>query len=438
MITAKLNVRFNLRDPKGSEKTAIYMVLRVWADGKRLVYPTKELIHPDQWQTEATKRGAAQFPKPVITDEKRLNTMDPTIRAQHIERAAIIANLERLRALAKQLFNEFINQRDRLPTIPEMREMLKAETLPNTGLYDVWEKLVSEKADKTAIQYRQSMKVFRAKWPDLTFADVTEDFMRDAVAYFTDDLGYSRNNIHKHLSKIREMMLKAQRMGKTNNVGYQNFKYNSETVTAVALNESELETLRTWPVEHEYQDNARDLFLVGCFTGLRFGDYSKLTKKNIVTINGKRRVRVKTEKQGTVVIIPIMEPLQQILDKRGGKFPRAITNQRCNEYIKEVCKLIPEFQMDFAIERNAGKTKTGPVEVVAKWTKIGTHCGRRSFCTNAYKRGVKPAVIMKISGHSTESMLYRYIQLQPEDSADAFEDEWNNASLGTNPLRVAN
>jgi len=207
--------------------------------------------------------------------------------------------------------------------------------------------------------------------------------------------------------------------------------YQSEKIKAVALNEGELELIRTFEMPSEHLDNARDLFLVGCWTGLRYSDYSRLTREHM---NGKR-IKIQTLKTGKTVVIPILSPLQLILDKRKGEFPRPLSNQKLNKYIKDGLKLIPEFQMDFRVERTTGNDTA--VSYSPKWELIGTHVGRRSFCTNAFDKGLNVVDIMAISGHSTEAMFFKYIQKTPEASADALEAGWNVQMNNEATLKVA-
>ena len=73
-----------------------------------------------------------------------------------------------------------------------------------------------------------------------------------------------------------------------------------------------------------------------------------------------------------------------------------------------------------SIHHNAGieETVNG---VRAKTTKkfyecVSTHCARRSWATNAYKRGVPLRSIMAVTGHTTEEMLRRYLKLTKEEA----------------------
>ena len=55
--------------------------------------------------------------------------------------------------------------------------------------------------------------------------------------------------------------------------------------------------------------------------------------------------------------------------------------------------------------------------MVEKWTRIGSHSGRRSAATNMFLAGIPALRIMKITGHKTEAAFMHYIGLTKEENA---------------------
>lgn len=55
-----------------------------------------------------------------------------------------------------------------------------------------------------------------------------------------------------------------------------------------------------------------------------------------------------------------------------------------------------------------------------KYKLVTSHVARRSFATNAIKRGNEPMLIMAITGHKTEKEFLKYIKLTNEEKADLF------------------
>jgi integrase len=152
-------------------------------------------------------------------------------------------------------------------------------------------------------------------------------------------------------------------------------------------------------------EKVRDLFLIGCHTGLRYSDYSILKPENIID-GFIETTQIKT---GEPVVIPIHNTVYKIIEKYNGILPTSISNQKTNDYLKELGKMLP------ALHKNFTQTFTkGGLTVIqnkCKWQLLTTHSGRRSFCTNEYLAGMPALTIMAISGHKTEKAFLRYIKL---------------------------
>ena len=60
---------------------------------------------------------------------------------------------------------------------------------------------------------------------------------------------------------------------------------------------------------------ARDIFLIGCNTGLRIGDLLNFLKKpEIITQDETQFIRIKQSKTSNFVVIPINSVIKRILD----------------------------------------------------------------------------------------------------------------------------
>ena len=126
-------------------------------------------------------------------------------------------------------------------------------------------------------------------------------------------------------------------------------------------------------------------------------------------------LNVKTIKTGEKVVIPVNSRVKAIWGKYDGIMPRAISNQKMNDYLKEMAKEA-EIDTPTTIKRTSGskiKEKHGP-----KHKFISTHTARRSFATNAYLSRIPTLSIMKLTGHTTESSFMKYIKVSQERNAE--------------------
>ena len=155
---------------------------------------------------------------------------------------------------------------------------------------------------------------------------------------------------------------------------------------------------------------ARNMFLIGAFTGLRFSDYSRLKPANIV--NGV--IRIRNKKTGVATAVPVHWVVKEIIDS-GYDFDHPLFEQKLNAQIKDVAKLAG-LDDDVLINRNVGGTN---VEIIKKrYELISSHTARRSFATNAYKAGIPSLAIMKITGHKRETTFLRYIRITEKENAE--------------------
>jgi integrase len=178
------------------------------------------------------------------------------------------------------------------------------------------------------------------------------------------------------------------------------------------LTEHELDALNDLDLSKQPRlRKARDLFLLGAWTGLRFHDLSTLNDQHI----DSDRIRIRSNKTGRRVVIPLHPMVREILARNGG-VPSPISNQKLNAYIKEVGAMVPSLSHKIAI----GITKGGILKEIIKpkYELISTHTARRSFASNLYRQGHPAHSIMAITGHRTEGAFLRYIRLEAEEHAD--------------------
>ncbi len=103
------------------------------------------------------------------------------------------------------------------------------------------------------------------------------------------------------------------------------------------------------------------------------------------------------------------------MKKYDWELPKPISNQKMNEFLKEIGTLAKlETPVEIAITK-AGKLQK---DIFKKHELISTHVARRSFASNLYLADVPSITIMKITGHKTEKSFLRYIRITQEENAN--------------------
>lgn len=180
------------------------------------------------------------------------------------------------------------------------------------------------------------------------------------------------------------------------------------------LTKSGQRTFNTKKISYQTLDKARNLALIGFFSGLRFSDFSTLEPKNI---EGKF-IKLRQTKTGAWVTIPIMEKLKPVLAKYPNGVP-SLTNQRFNDYFKEVAKLAGLTEL---IEISNFKGGIENKDKYPLYSLLSSHTCRRSYATNMFNKGIPPMLIMSATGHKTESSFLKYIRTTDEQKANLYAD----------------
>ena len=390
---------------KTPKETPIYLVF--WYNQIRIKISTGERINPKYWLSD-DHRARTTKDNP---DGSNLNTRLKTheINAMNTVRDHFNTNGT---IHPGKLKTELVNVlRPKPIEDPKQKTFLGAiqEYIDSTS-----------KAPRTKLSYGTTLNVLKKyeetlKKP-LTFDSINMDFYEHFVNYLTYDKNFAKNTIGGHIKEIKVFMDYCNDKGYTTNQGHRHrkFKKIEETAETIYLNDKELETLYNKDLsKFPKLCRIRDVFIIGCYTGLRFSDLSQVTPDKI--INNGTQLKIKTIKTGETVIIPLHWTIREILNKYDGKLPRVISNQKFNEYLKQLGE---KAKIKESVTLTKTKGGLSFESTFKKWELITVHTARRSFSTNMFLADVPTISIMKITGHRTERAFMKYIKVTQEQNAD--------------------
>lgn len=410
---------------KGSGKSLIY--LQYYYHGKKLTYSTKQTIDPKNWlkgkQRVKSNNQTTEDGKHSLNE--LLDNLETVLEnAYNCE----IKNGVPLPNTLRKYLDDFFNQND----IAELKEKNKPT------LFNLIDRFISgeikgkkgrEHSEGSLDNYhaaKQHLTAFQDKYKyRIDFETITLDFFYSYITFLKNEytykpkgnnskkvIGLSHNTIAKDITYLKTFMNKAISLGYTTNLAHkhEDFSYTEIETDAVYLKEKELIDLFNFEIDNLKLDNTKDLFIFGAFTGLRFSDYSNIKPENIIEEEGDLYIKIRTQKTKELVYIPCHPIVLQIFNKYSdstNKLPKTISNQKFNEYIKEVCKLAG------MIEK--GRLADNPNKEL--WECVSSHTCRRSFSTNLFLDGIEPRMIMKITGHKTDKAFMKYIRVSKLDTA---------------------
>ena len=268
---------------------------------------------------------------------------------------------------------------------------------------------------------------------DIEFDTIDMTFYYGFVDYLTKNKKVNINTIGKQITQIKVLMREALELGYTSNTIFTHRKFRSVTADtdAVYLNDKEVEELYKLDLSgHKKLERVRDLFVIGCFTGLRFSDLGQLS---LISIDDEI-IELRQIKTGDPVYIPLQPEVKNIMARYDNGFPSTLSNQKFNEYLKDVCIKCESLKKETSIKTFiAGKRET---ITKPKWFFVKSHTARRSFATNEYKKGeLTIAEIRAITGHKTDKSFYKYIRVTSRENAENVATKWRERAA--RKLRLA-
>lgn len=254
--------------------------------------------------------------------------------------------------------------------------------------------------------YNLLSEYFDKKSP--SFDDINYAFCEDFISWM-EKRDLCANTRGSHVKFIKAAMNEAFKNRLHNNEDFRTFRKEMEQIDAVYLTNDEVTKIAELPLCGHHK-LARDLFIVGCHTGMRFSDYSRLSMNDI----SDGVIHFITQKCNAPVDIPAHPRVLKILENYGGTMP-SMTGQKLNLYIKEVCK-------EAGINESVLVRKNGKQERYQKYELVSSHTARRTGLTNMYKAGIPTYRCMMISGHKTEQVFLTYLRITQEENAEFLKD----------------
>ena len=246
----------------------------------------------------------------------------------------------------------------------------------------------------------------KEKRTEYLIKDVHADFKLDFEAY-CKKMNYAPNTIHRAIKFIKTICFHARANGIDTHFQMDKLSGKSEKGQILYLSPAEIKKIQEAKLELDYLSNARDWLIISCETGQRVSDFMRFSKAQIRYEENVPLLEFTQVKTGKIMAVPLSKVVLGILEKRGGAFPRSISDQKYNEYIKTVCRIagLAEKVRGNKFDKETKRKSTG---LFPKYELITSHIGRRSFATNYY--GIIPtSLLISVTGHSTETMFLEYI-----------------------------
>lgn len=246
--------------------------------------------------------------------------------------------------------------------------------------------------------------------------------------------GYAYNTIVATFSILKVWLNHAKKDGLSVSENYHTLPSKGSDSDNIALTTEEVEAIYNLDIPKLIAENkidakssieaTRDLFIIGCWTGLRRADLNRINEA--VFDFQSNTLTIQTQKTDNRVTIPLHPFVKRLYEKYNGIFPHLIDKGKANAQLRELGRLAGVNTLTIRSTIKGGKTVT---ERLLKYQRIGFHTGRRSFATNLYKMGAPAISIMQMTGHTTEANFLKYIKVSKEEHAAMMQKFFNKTAV---------
>lgn len=450
--------KIQIRTTKKEGKTPLYMRLKI--EGKATWVSLMLQVDIQKW-------SAAAESERKITN--LLDKLDYTRKIQEIEFA--IKDLRKRHRLTKEAVSSAIDSvilADRRKALLEKEE--KKERIVKAYKYSFRNSLdnyvnsaiegtrrhsygesFSRYSKNILKQFRRIMFEYLDRHP-FDWTDINQPLVDNIISYL-EGYGYSKSTIERYFGAFHAFVLYAENQGWHSNVRAKSFiKYapvrDEEMKNRIYLSKDEIQALFDMPLDG-FDETVRDVFLIGCYTGLRYSDLCRITESCIgKTESGTPVIRIVQHKTKSSVLIPILDDnLIVLLKKYDYNVPKiwdVSINRNIKNTLSRLSLTVPSLAkkertlltlQERRMEEDARKKGLEPFEydeegypVKARWEMVSLHTARRTFITNVYlSQKFSVEYMMKLSGHKKYDTFKKYVRLSLEEYAD---DIAKNANRG--------
>lgn len=354
--------------PKKNGKVAI--MCRITIDGKQAQFRTKQEVLPDKWDLKFGR-----------------------VSGKADEVLKINLKLDEVRTRLQSLYDELIKH-DNFVTADKLKNTFLGFDVTEETLLSFYKKFLEDftkmyekgtRALSTLKSYRlvynhlRNFISYKYKRKDITFRELTEEFINDFDYYLRINIGIVLTYILP-LKKMTSMAVDQELIYKD---PFRNFHITMQETDRGYLVREEIEKLIAYEPKNKRIELTRDMFVFSCFTGFAFVDVQQLKKTHIQTFfDGNMWIIKRRQKTNTASNVRLLEVAQNIIKKYEGLtkddylFPR-ICNATCNTHLK-------------TIMADCGSVKHKP---------ISFHWARHTFGTLFVTEGIPLESVSKMMGH---------------------------------------
>lgn len=196
----------------------------------------------------------------------------------------------------------------------------------------------------------------------------------------------------------------------------------------IALTQDELDAVYNLDLSNNKRlDQARDIFVFSCHTGLRYSDLRQLRKDHIkkdffIRMASSEKNSKKIEVPLTPVSFAILQKYaERLMPLPVSKTGSIMSDQKLNQFIKEIGQLA-EIDTPVEVVREYGTEKKA--EMFKKHELLSIHVGRKTYTSLSLEKGIPLQDVMSLTTHTSFKAVKRYINVTKDQKKAAVAKAW--------------
>lgn len=403
-------MNFKLKTPKSQSSSLILFYVNL-PDGSRFVYSTGQKIPVRLWdsQAQALKKTKSQ------NDQLIINTVN--FRLDKIKSAYLNLNMD-CKVMGKLLSKQLLKQEfDIQFKGVKRKEVPKSFDDCFEDFYN-FKIMEGEWSDSTAERYRMIQRLIKEYDKTVSMELVDINWLLSFKEYSETKKLHQVNTVGRNLGLIKTFLNYCLKKGYIIDNSFKDCAVSREVTKQLALSKEDIQRIEDLDLSNNKRlERVRDVFLLGCYTGMRYSDFKRVKASNIY--NGLIKIREVKDKE-KFLEIPITDRIRVILEKYDMNLP-VISEQKFRDYLKEIFKIagFTELQIkSIRIGKNVHESE------VPMYDLMSTHTARRSFITHMLNSGVPAKAIMTITGHKSINNFQLYYKPTNDVLAEFMKNAW--------------
>ena len=241
---------------------------------------------------------------------------------------------------------------------------------------------------------------------DLTFSQLTEDFIKQFEQFATGEVGLKQSTCYNMVILVKKVCKLAYREGAADTLLFDNVHVDKgDSRLPKALDREALDKLKAlcfdgWEIDLE---TARDVFLFACYTGAAYCDLMALNRGHLVCDDeGALWLKFNRQKTGVLCRVKLLPEALRLMNR--------LSDEGRDTLLPHINYLTYQSHLK-VLRLRAG--------IALPFT---SHTARHTFATLVtLEQGVPIETVSKMLGHSTVRMTERYAKVTPQKLFEEFD-----------------